>query len=138
MTPIKAKDEDFLSNLEEMAPDLCITAAYGQWLPKRFLSIPKLGTINVHPSLLPLFRGAAPVQRCLERGDSSTGVSIVETVLKMDAGPVIKQLNYPLSGDEKASDFRSTKCDDCCLCSYSNPQLRRPNHETRRNADGSE
>lgn len=102
LTPVKAKDEDFLSELEDMEPDLCITAAYGQWLPKRFLAIPKLGTVNIHPSLLPLYRGAAPVQRCLENGDAKTGVSVVETVLKMDAGPIIKQIEYPLQGNEKA------------------------------------
>ena len=56
MVPEKAKDEDFLEKLEEMSPDLCITAAYGQWLPKRFLAIPRKGTLNIHPSLLPQFR----------------------------------------------------------------------------------
>jgi hypothetical protein len=66
MTPESAKDEEFLSKLEALQPDLCITAAYGNFLPKRFLAIPKLGTLNIHPSLLPKYRGAAPVQRCLE------------------------------------------------------------------------
>ena len=105
MIPEKAKDEDFLSALEDMKPDLCITAAYGQWLPKRFLAIPRRGTLNIHPSLLPLFRGAAPVQRCLERGDDMTGVSVAETVLKMDSGPIVRQVTRELSGDEKADDL---------------------------------
>ncbi len=81
--PTKAKDEDFLAMLEELQPDLCITAAYGNFLPKRFLAIPKHGTLNIHPSLLPLYRGAAPVQRCLERGDAVTGITVAETVLKV-------------------------------------------------------
>jgi methionyl-tRNA formyltransferase len=105
LVPEKAKDEDFLTALEGMQPDLCITAAYGQWLPKRFLSIPRRGTLNIHPSLLPLFRGAAPVQRCLERGDDITGVSVAETVLKMDSGPIARQVTRPLQGDEKADDL---------------------------------
>lgn len=105
MIPEKAKDEEFLGALEEMKPDLCITAAYGQWLPKRFLAIPRRGTLNIHPSLLPLFRGAAPVQRCLERGDDVTGVSVAETVLKMDSGPIVRQVRRELAGDEKADDL---------------------------------
>ncbi len=91
MTPATARDEEFLAELEELEPDLCITAAYGQFLPKRFLSIPKFGTLNVHPSLLPLYRGASPVQRCLEAGDTRTGVTVLFTVLKMDAGPIVRQ-----------------------------------------------
>lgn len=91
MTPATARDEEFLAGLEELQPDLCITAAYGQFLPRRFLDIPKFGTLNVHPSLLPLYRGASPVQRCLEAGDTETGVTVAFTVLKMDAGPVVRQ-----------------------------------------------
>lgn len=91
MTPTTARDEAFLAELEALQPDLCVTAAYGQFLPRRFLDIPKCGTLNVHPSLLPRYRGASPVQRCLEAGDAETGVTVAFTVLKMDAGPVVKQ-----------------------------------------------
>lgn len=91
MTPATARDEEFLAELESLEPDLCITAAYGQFLPQRFLDIPKLGTLNVHPSLLPRYRGASPVQRCLEAGEPETGVTVAFTVLKMDAGPVVRQ-----------------------------------------------
>jgi methionyl-tRNA formyltransferase len=103
MHPEKAKDPDFLSQLMDLAPDLCITAAYGNFLPTKFLKIPKYGTLNIHPSLLPKYRGAAPVQRCLENGDATTGVSVAFTVLKMDAGPVVRQVTHPLTGDEKAN-----------------------------------
>jgi methionyl-tRNA formyltransferase len=71
-----------------LQPDLCVTVAYGNFLPKQFLAIPVFGTLNIHPSLLPKYRGAAPVQRCLEAGEVVTGVSVAETVLKMDAGPI--------------------------------------------------
>ena len=105
--PEKAKDVDFLASLKEMQPDLCITAAYGNFLPTKFLEIPKFGTINIHPSLLPKYRGAAPVQRCLENGDAESGVSVVFTVLKMDAGPIIRQEVVKLNGNEKADSFLS-------------------------------
>ena len=58
LAPEKAKDDAFLAALEAMQPCLCVTAAYGQWLPKRFLAIPRCGTLNIHPSLLPRWRGA--------------------------------------------------------------------------------
>eukprot|EP00752_Nemacystus_decipiens_P012677 g11230.t1 len=105
MTPATARDEDFLAELEGLEPDLCITAAYGQFLPRRFLDIPKFGTLNVHPSLLPLYRGASPVQRCLEAGDVETGVTVAFTVLKMDAGPVVRQTVRKLDGSEKAPEL---------------------------------
>jgi methionyl-tRNA formyltransferase len=102
LSPETAKDTTFLEHLESLQVDLCITAAYGNYLPKRFLAIPKYGTVNIHPSLLPKYRGAAPVQRCLENGDTATGVSVAYTVQKMDAGPIIAQVPYPLTGSEKA------------------------------------
>lgn len=58
--------EDFLNTLRALQPDLCLTAAYGNYLPSKFLSIPKYGTVNIHPSLLPKYRGAAPIQRALQ------------------------------------------------------------------------
>ena len=105
MTPPNAKDEEFLSALEALKPDLCITAAYGCFLPQRFLDAPKHGTLNIHPSLLPLYRGAAPVQRSLENGDAVTGVSVAFTVLAMDAGPLVRQEERVLDGDEQAPEL---------------------------------
>jgi folate-dependent phosphoribosylglycinamide formyltransferase PurN len=86
---------EFLEKMREMAPDLCITAAYGQFLPKSFLCIPKHGTLNIHPSLLPKFRGASPVPRALEEGVAVTGVSVLFTVFEMDAGPIAAQTEVP-------------------------------------------
>ncbi len=100
----QAKDTDFLNNLENnIRPDLCITAAYGQYLPKRFLAIPKFGTVNIHPSLLPRWRGASPVQRSLQAGDNPVGVSVLFTVSKMDAGPIIAQKEYTVGKDDQAT-----------------------------------
>ena len=83
LCPSKANEEDFLAELRAMAPDLMVTAAYGNYLPRAFLDIPRLGTLNIHPSLLPSFRGAAPVQRALESGTVATGVSVAYTVQAM-------------------------------------------------------
>ena len=104
LCPEKARDVDFLDELENtVKPDLCITAAYGQYLPKRFLSIPKFGTLNIHPSLLPRWRGASPVQRSLEAGDNPVGVSVLFTVSKMDAGPIVAQETYDIDENEQAT-----------------------------------
>ncbi|PIA63738.1 hypothetical protein AQUCO_00201228v1 [Aquilegia coerulea] len=88
-TPEKAGEEIFLSNLSALQPEVCVTSAYGNILPSKFLKIPPLGTINIHPSMLPLYRGAAPIQRALQDGVKETGVSLVYTVRAMDAGPII-------------------------------------------------
>jgi len=108
MAPESARDASFLDDLEALAPDLCITAAYGQYLPKRFLEMPKMGTLNLHPSLLPRWRGAAPVQRALEAGDEETGISILYTVAKMDAGPIALQRTMKLDGRETSEMLLDT------------------------------
>lgn len=105
LAPESAKDPVFLEELEvSLRPDICITAAYGQYLPKRFLEIPQLGTINIHPSLLPRWRGASPVQRSLQAGDELIGVTILYTVSKMDAGPIISQDTYRVGKNEQSTE----------------------------------
>ena len=104
LCPEKARDVDFLNELEyEIKPDLCITAAYGQYLPKRFLSLPRYGTLNIHPSLLPRWRGSSPVQRSLEAGDTTVGVTVLFTVSKMDAGPIVTQESMDIDNNEQAT-----------------------------------
>lgn len=93
-TPVKASEKDFLAALADLNPDICITAAYGNYLPTAFLSIPTHGTLNIHPSLLPLYRGAAPVQRSLQDGVRTSGVTVLYTVKEMDAGPIVDQATY--------------------------------------------
>ena len=90
-TPDSAKETEFIEQMRNLRPDLCVTAAYGQFLPRKFLDVPRFGTLNVHPSLLPQYRGAAPVQRSIQEGTGELGVSVAMTVLKMDAGPILKQ-----------------------------------------------
>lgn len=93
--PVTPRDPAFLEAIEALAPDLAVTVAYGGLLPQRFLDCPPLGTLNIHPSLLPRWRGAAPVQRSLEAGDAVVGVSVAYTVLALDAGPVLAAERVP-------------------------------------------
>ncbi|KAJ4731683.1 Methionyl-tRNA formyltransferase, partial [Rhynchospora pubera] len=106
-TPHRAGEENFLSNLKGVNPDLCITAAYGNILPQRFLDIPPCGTVNIHPSLLPLYRGAAPVQRALQDGVTETGVSLAYTIRALDAGPVIAYEKFQVDDSIKAPELLS-------------------------------
>lgn len=101
LSPDSASDPAFLAAVAALRPvALCITAAYGLMLPQAFLELPLHGTLNVHPSLLPRWRGAAPVQRCLEAGDPVAGVSVAYTVLACDAGDVLASAAHPLDGTE--------------------------------------
>jgi methionyl-tRNA formyltransferase len=102
LCPERANDPAFLDALRALAPDLCLTAAYGNYLPPAFLRIPARGTLNIHPSLLPAYRGAAPVQRSLEDGAAATGVSLLYTVREMDAGPVLAQRRVEVDPDVQA------------------------------------
>lgn len=87
--PAKANDSESLERLREFDADLFVTAAYGQILSAELLSIPKLGAINVHASLLPKYRGAAPIQFAIINGETETGITIFRIEPKLDAGPVL-------------------------------------------------
>ncbi|XP_065848673.1 uncharacterized protein [Euphorbia lathyris] len=104
-TPERAGEDAFLCSLKALQPELCITAAYGNILPTKFLNIPPMGTVNIHPSLLPLYRGAAPVQRALQDGVKETGVSLAFTVRALDAGPVIAYERLVIDDHIKAPDL---------------------------------
>lgn len=82
---------DFLRELKAYAPDLIIVAAYGKILPEEIINLPPLGCVNIHGSLLPRWRGAAPIQRCLMEGDEKTGVTLMHMSLAMDEGDIIAQ-----------------------------------------------
>ena len=89
--PTRLKDTYEIQKLKSLAPDLIIVVAYGLFLPAEILNIPKHRCINIHPSLLPKYRGAAPMQWALIHGDAQTGVSIVYVTPKMDAGDILMQ-----------------------------------------------
>jgi methionyl-tRNA formyltransferase len=88
LTPARAGDPAFLARLAELAPDACPVVAYGALLPQAALDIPRLGWVNLHFSLLPAWRGAAPVQAAIRAGDEITGASTFRIVKELDAGPV--------------------------------------------------
>ncbi len=90
-TPESLDSEEEFNFLKDLNPDLVIVVAYGKIIPKRFLNIPKYGFFNVHASLLPKWRGAAPIQRSIMNLDTETGISIMKITEKLDAGPVILQ-----------------------------------------------
>lgn len=89
LQPEKIGDEENINRIKALEPDLFVTCAFGQFLPQRILDIPKKGTINVHGSLLPKYRGAAPIQWAVINGDKKTGITTMLTVLKMDAGDIL-------------------------------------------------
>jgi methionyl-tRNA formyltransferase len=100
LKPESAKDPIFLSELAAWKPDVCVTAAYGQILNEAFLATPSRGTINVHPSLLPKYRGATPVPAALLAGDEITGVTVLFTVKALDAGNIICQTSSKIENGE--------------------------------------
>lgn len=89
LQPEKASEEVFLERLRALKGDLFVVVAFGQILPQKLLDIPRLGCINVHASLLPKYRGAAPIQRAILAGEKETGIAIQKMVRQLDAGDVI-------------------------------------------------
>ncbi len=100
--PDDINSAEAVSFLRHQAPDLFITAAYGQIFSGEVLSIPGIIPVNLHPSLLPKYRGAAPLNWALINGESSTGVSVVRMVRKMDAGPVLRSVKAGIGGEDDA------------------------------------
>lgn len=98
--PETARDEEFRELLTLMAPDLSVVVAYGHILPRAVIDLPRLGTVNIHASLLPALRGAAPIQGALREGMKETGISIMRMVPALDAGPVILRAIAPVADDE--------------------------------------
>lgn len=98
--PETARDEEFREMLTLMAPDLSVVVAYGHILPRSVIELPRLGTVNIHASLLPALRGAAPIQAALREGLSQTGISIMQMVPALDAGPVLLRATAPIADDE--------------------------------------
>jgi len=94
-----------VSEILQHQPDIIITAAYGQILPKALLDAPKHGAINVHGSLLPKYRGGAPIQRAIENGETYTGISIMYMAQKMDAGDIIATKRMPIEKDDTAQSM---------------------------------
>ena len=94
--------------LTELKPDLIVVTAYGQLLGKEILAIPPLGCWNIHPSLLPKYRGPSPIQAAILNGDRETGVTIIQMTEKLDAGPIIAQEKVSIAPDETGGNLHDT------------------------------
>ena len=103
--PLKMRDGEALGIVESLAPELIVVAAYGKILPEEILNAPKYGSINVHSSLLPKYRGAAPINWAILDGETETGVSIMYMAKELDAGDVILQKRTPIGTQENAQEL---------------------------------
>ena len=103
--PLKMRDGEAYGIVERLAPELIVVAAYGKILPEDILNFPRLGSINVHSSLLPKYRGAAPINWAILDGEAETGVSIMYMAKELDAGDVILQKTTPISDTEDAQEL---------------------------------
>ena len=114
-----SKDSELIQKLKEIEPDFLVTFAFGQILSQEVLDIPKFSTINLHASLLPKYRGANPIQRCIYNGDCETGITTMITVLALDAGDICKTDKIQITenmNDIELKDIISQKSPDL-ICS---------------------
>jgi methionyl-tRNA formyltransferase len=102
LQPKRARDEAFIQEIRTLAPDLIIVAAYGQILPQALLDVPRFGCLNVHASLLPRYRGAAPIQWAILDGLPETGVTIMKMDAGLDTGPMLTKVTTPIAPDDTA------------------------------------
>ncbi len=100
--PPKIRDPQFLDRVRATAPAIAVVIAYGKILPKQLLEIPAHGFVNVHASVLPKYRGAAPIQRAIEAGETSTGVTIMQVDEELDHGPMLAVETIDIGPDERA------------------------------------
>ncbi|MDX8140880.1 methionyl-tRNA formyltransferase [Lentzea sp. BCCO 10_0061] len=105
LTPVKAGEPEFLERLRALEPDLCPVVAYGNLLPQRTLDVPKFGWVNLHFSVLPAWRGAAPVQASVRNGDDITGASTFRIVKELDAGPVFGVVTEKVRDRDTSGDL---------------------------------
>jgi methionyl-tRNA formyltransferase len=108
--PELVSSPQFTSTLEQFQADLFIVVAYGEILKQHLLDLPKIACINIHASLLPKYRGAAPIQRCLITGETETGITIMHMVKKMDAGDMIKKAVVPIGANTTYGELEQELC----------------------------
>jgi methionyl-tRNA formyltransferase len=110
------KEEEFLSKIKNEEIDLIIVLAFAQFLSEPILKLPRIGCFNIHTSLLPKYRGAAPIQYAILNGDNETGVSIQKMVKKMDAGELVKESKIKISSDETGGQLYTRLKYQAALC----------------------
>lgn len=105
LRPQRPRDPEFVARLSELAPDCCPVVAYGALIPSQVIDIPVHGWVNLHFSLLPAWRGAAPVQHAIINGDQVTGATTFSLVKELDAGPVYRTITEPIGTTDTAGDL---------------------------------
>jgi methionyl-tRNA formyltransferase len=105
LQPESPNDDEFEARLRALEPDLGVVVAYGHILKAPLLELSRRGMVNVHASLLPKLRGAAPIEHAILEGDDDTGITIMQMVARMDAGPVIHQISTPIAPDETGGEL---------------------------------
>jgi len=108
LQPAKIREDAFLERIRALRPDLGVVVAFGRILPDALIAIPRLGMINVHASILPRYRGAAPIQRAVLAGDTDTGVTIMRVETELDAGATFAMKTVPIPGDATSGDMEVT------------------------------
>jgi len=102
LQPQRAREESFIEQVRALAPDLIVVAAYGQILPQALLDVPRHGCLNVHTSLLPKYRGAAPIQWAILNGDAETGVTIMKMDAGLDTGAIVTEARTAIAAEDNA------------------------------------
>ena len=105
LQPEKPRGKEFIEELRALEPEISVVVSYGHILPKPVIDLPERGTVNVHASLLPKLRGAAPIQAAIREGFIETGVTIMRMVPELDAGPIVLQARTPIAEDETAGEL---------------------------------
>lgn len=100
LQPVRLRAAESIESIRALAPDVIVVAAYGQWIPPEIFASPPFQTLNIHPSLLPRHRGAAPAMSAILAGDSETGVTIIAMTEEMDAGDIVGQASLPIMPDD--------------------------------------
>ncbi len=106
LQPDRPRGDEFIAQVRQLEPDISVVVAYGHILPSSVIDLPRLGTLNIHASLLPKLRGAAPIQAAIRDGHTETGVTIMRMVQALDAGPSILQVRTPIPEDETFGELR--------------------------------
>ena len=106
LQPEKPRGDEFIAQLRALEPDISVVVAYGHLLPTDVIDLPRLGTLNIHASLLPLLRGASPIQAAIREGHTETGVTIMRMVKALDAGPILVQARTPVPDDETYGELQ--------------------------------
>jgi len=102
LQPARLRDEEAVAQVRDLAPDVIVVMAYGQILPRSVLEIPRIACLNLHASLLPRYRGAAPIQAAIAAGDAETGITVIYMDEGLDTGDILLQSKLAISPDRKS------------------------------------